>query len=115
MTTLFWEAGSPFGLTSLKLLLSVAGLGLLCIVWILYRGWRTDLRPAKSGAQGGRHERVRQESRGWTHKLGAIALNLVLYAGAVALPAIGLLLLVNRGENFYVSFAELAAQISQFG
>lgn len=111
MKQLFWEYGAPFGLISLKLMFVVVVLAMLCILALLYRGWWAD--QDRVAQPIGRYQSVSTERRG--AKLGGTVLNLALYTGAVILPAIALLLALNRGENFYVSFAEVAAQITNIG
>lgn len=85
-----WEAGSPFGLTSLKLLAIVVAVGVACIVALL---WRAN-----------RSERPRRRSQ---------ALDALLYTGAVVLPVIAVFMLISRLGDFYNSFSELANQIAE--
>lgn len=85
---MFWEAGTPFGLTSLKLIVLLATVGLTSIFILLRR----------TGCQ----EQV--AARRWVNPL--------LYGLGITMPVFALLFFYNRSLGFYPSFAELAEQIA---
>lgn len=87
---MFWEVATPFGLTSLKLLTIVSGLGLSSVAVLLWRIHRRAEKPALLG------------------KL----FDLGLYVSGIIFPVFAVLLHVNRSNLFYASFAELAEQLA---
>lgn len=87
---LFWEAATPFGLTSLKLLLIVTVLGLTCVAALLWRSHRRTDKPTAT----------------------ARLLDTALYLAGIILPVFAMLLIINRANGFYQSFAELAYQLA---
>ncbi|AHU90413.1 hypothetical protein QEV69_10150 [Trueperella pyogenes] len=86
---MFWEAGTPFGLTSLKLFVGVTVLGLVAVVYLLWRLQKRTERPTIL---------TRFADAG-------------LYTAAVVLPVMAVFLHFNRDGNFYASFSELVEQI----
>lgn len=118
---LFWDLGAPFGLTSLKLIVTLAGLGIAAVLILL---WRIQRRASMGGASIGgtgngqaRSKRPRSadadsSSRPRRGGFGALLLDVGLYTVGVVFPVLSFLFLFNRSATFYASFAELAQQFS---